>query len=327
MDPAPPDSAPSPPRIYNYPVFRNDLKRPKESHFQLSGSRMMAPLLLPATYAIPVGFAPYDQGPIGSCVAQSTVAAYRIMEPSLQTASRMFVYTAGKIRENELKQDGMMLDDGLECLRDIGVCPEHLCPYTNLQVAQYQRPSSAAYAAAPANKIKGFGKVTVDTINALKRVLVNNVPVLIGIAVYSSFERIGADGLVPIPNKSRESFLGGHAMCIVGYDDIRQAALVLNSWGTSWGTSHPAETDPAIKGYCWMPYQYLTDGTLSDEFLYSLGPVIPPPPPPPPPAPKPTPAKPKPKPRQRPRPPRNIIKKNPKTPPKPRRPRNRIVKN
>lgn len=309
---------PPPPhtRIYNYPVFRNDLKRPKESHFQLSGRKLTAPLLLPATFAIPVGFAPYDQGQIGSCVANSTVAAYRLMEPSLQTASRMFVYTAGKIRENELKQDGMMLEDGLECLRDIGVCPENLCPYTNLQVAQYQRPSSAAYSAAPANKIKGFGQVTVDTINALKRVLVNNVPVLIGIAVYSSFESVGSDGLVPMPNKATESMLGGHAVCIVGYDDIRQAALVLNSWGGSWGTSHPGAADPSIRGYCWIPYQYLLDGSLTDEFLYSTGPVIPPPPPPTPV----NPAKPKPKPR----PPRNIIVK--KNPAKPRNSRNKIAR-
>jgi len=318
------ESSPPPPtRIYNYPVFRNDLKRPKESHFQLSGSRMMAPLLLPATFAIPVSFAPYDQGQIGSCVANSTVAAYRIMEPSLQTASRMFVYTAGKIRENELKQDGMMLDDGLECLRDIGVCPENLCPYSNVLVAQYQRPSATAYTAAAANKIKGFGKVTVDTINALKRVLVNNVPVLIGIAVYSSFEQVTSDGFIPIPNKSRESFLGGHALCIVGYDDIKQAALVLNSWGTAWGTSHPAGSDSSIRGYCWIPYQYLMDPTLTDEFLFSTGPVIPPPPPPPPPKP-PAPVNPaKPKPKPRPRPVRNIVKK--KTPPKPRHPRNNVA--
>jgi len=40
---------------------------------------------------------------------------------------------------------------------------------------------------------------------------------------------------------------GGHAMCVVGYDDTKYGGAfeILNSWGTDWGNS----------GYIWIPYQ------------------------------------------------------------------------
>ncbi|MGD0362535.1 MAG: C1 family peptidase, partial [Bryobacteraceae bacterium] len=42
----------------------------------------------------------------------------------------------------------------------------------------------------------------------------------------------------------------------VGYDDATQQFIVRNSWGDAWG----------LKGYCMMPYGYLTDANLADDF-------------------------------------------------------------
>jgi C1A family cysteine protease len=42
----------------------------------------------------------------------------------------------------------------------------------------------------------------------------------------------------------------------VGYDDSAQQFIVRNSWGAGWG----------IKGYCMMPYAYLTNTNLADDF-------------------------------------------------------------
>jgi C1A family cysteine protease len=41
-----------------------------------------------------------------------------------------------------------------------------------------------------------------------------------------------------------------------GYDDSTQQFIVRNSWGTGWG----------IQGYFMMPYDYLTNTNLSDDF-------------------------------------------------------------
>ena len=53
-----------------------------------------------------------------------------------------------------------------------------------------------------------------------------------------------------------EQVLGGHAVLAVGYDDATQRFLARNSWATTWG----------MKGYFTIPYAYLMDSNLSDDF-------------------------------------------------------------
>jgi len=42
----------------------------------------------------------------------------------------------------------------------------------------------------------------------------------------------------------------------VGYNDVTRRFLIRNSWGEAWGK----------KGYFTMPYDYLLDDNLSDDF-------------------------------------------------------------
>ena len=81
----------------------------------------------------------------------------------------------------------------------------------------------------------------------MKTALAESLPVVIGIDVYESFEsdEVAKTGIVPIPGK-KEQLLGGHAVCVVGYDDSKNWLIVRNSWGTSWGN----------KGYFYLPYKY-----------------------------------------------------------------------
>jgi C1A family cysteine protease len=53
-----------------------------------------------------------------------------------------------------------------------------------------------------------------------------------------------------------EKALGGHAVMAVGYNDEEGRFYVRNSWGEDWG----------IKGYFTMPYEYLANENLSDDF-------------------------------------------------------------
>jgi C1A family cysteine protease len=50
--------------------------------------------------------------------------------------------------------------------------------------------------------------------------------------------------------------LGGHAVLVVGYDDSTSRFIVRNSWGDQWAKS----------GYFEMPYEYLLNSDLSDDF-------------------------------------------------------------
>ena len=50
--------------------------------------------------------------------------------------------------------------------------------------------------------------------------------------------------------------VGGHAVVAVGYDDSDRVFICRNSWGEGWGDA----------GYFYMPYAYLLDNNLSDDF-------------------------------------------------------------
>jgi C1A family cysteine protease len=90
----------------------------------------------------------------------------------------------------------------------------------------------------------------------MKTCLASGFPIVVGIAVYSSFESgtVAKTGVVPMP-KSNEECLGGHAVVCVGYDDKAQTWIMRNSWGLGWGN----------KGYFTLPYLYLLDSSLCSD--------------------------------------------------------------
>lgn len=82
--------------------------------------------------------------------------------------------------------------------------------------------------------------------------------IVFGIQVYSSFESesVAKTGMVPMPNLSKDEYLGGHAVMIVGYNDHMNCFIVRNSWGSSWGDH----------GYFYLPYSYVSNPNFSSDF-------------------------------------------------------------
>jgi C1A family cysteine protease len=78
-----------------------------------------------------------------------------------------------------------------------------------------------------------------------------------GFTVYESFEiaEVARTGIVNMPGAG-EHAVGGHAVMAVGYDDHGSRFIVRNSWSEQWG----------IQGYFTMPYDYLLNENLSDDF-------------------------------------------------------------
>jgi C1A family cysteine protease len=66
---------------------------------------------------------------------------------------------------------------------------------------------------------------------------------------------VANSGILNLPAK-KEKVVGGHAVMAVGYDDAAKRFIVRNSWGTRWGQN----------GYFTMPYGYLLNEGLSDDF-------------------------------------------------------------
>ena len=123
------------------------------------------------------------------------------------------------------------------------------------------KPSTVAYNDAAQRKVTGYTRCANFT--AVKNAIASGTPVIVGFTVYSSFEGPANNntGMMPYPNATREQLLGGHAVCIVGYNDNlnntgRGYFIVRNSWGTGWGQN----------GYFYMPYQVIQDTDMSDDF-------------------------------------------------------------
>jgi len=57
---------------------------------------------------------------------------------------------------------------------------------------------------------------------------------------------VGKDGKVPMP-QAGERTLGGHAVCVISYNDKNKRVAFKNSWGTGWGN----------KGYGSVSYEYV----------------------------------------------------------------------
>lgn len=81
-------------------------------------------------------------------------------------------------------------------------------------------------------------------VEATKKALAENRPVVIGMKVPESFMKsYGQDVWKKLESHNDG---GGHAMCVVGYDDDKYggAFLIMNSWGTRWGN----------QGMIWVKY-------------------------------------------------------------------------
>jgi len=201
----------------------------------------------------------YDQGQVGSCTANATAAAVdferKRQKLPFMTPSRLFIYYNERVIENSVNTDsGAMLRDGMKTIAKQGVCTESLWPYNTAKVLT--KPAAPCYAAAVSHKALQYLRLNQDVVS-MKSCLAAGFPFVFGFTVYQSFEGgdVAITGKVPMPGPN-EAVLGGHAVLAVGYSDASNRFLLRNSWGTQWG----------INGHFTMPYEYLADSNLSDDF-------------------------------------------------------------
>ena len=225
----------------------------------LYGAVRAIPKALPTKIDMRPGCSPVeDQGNLGSCTANALAGAleYLMIKDKVAVAdmSRLFIYYNERVIEHSVKTDsGAMIRDGIKTLLKQGSCTEKKWPYIISKFTS--KPSQACYTEALSYQILSYARIT--TLDEMRTCLAEGFPFVFGFAVYESFEsqRVATTGVVYMPKKN-ESMLGGHAVLAVGYDDKTKRFIVRNSWGTTWGK----------KGYFTMPYAYLADRNLSDDF-------------------------------------------------------------
>lgn len=201
----------------------------------------------------------YDQGQLGSCTANAIAGALEFdqLKQALKTftPSRLFIYYNERVMERTVNSDsGAQIRDGIKSVGNIGACPETDWKYDIAKFAE--KPPQPAFKDAPLGKALQYQRVP-QVLSQMKGCLASGYPFVLGFTVYESFEgdEVARTGVVPMP-AATEKVLGGHAVVAVGYDDSSQRFIVRNSWGPGWG----------MGGYFTMPYAYLTDSNLADDF-------------------------------------------------------------
>jgi C1A family cysteine protease len=231
--------------LRDYHFMSAQYKRPAEMPKEMDLRTKMAPVV--------------DQGQLGSCTANAIVSGLReyllmLTPQKYEALSRLYLYWHERELEGHIDEDsGAYIRDGMKVLQQLGVCPERDYPY---RIEHFtDQPTPQAEQDAKAYRIGEYHRIL--DLDALKAALAEGLPVVIGMTIYESFEseEVARTGKVPVPRKSQEQVLGGHAMLAVGYKDTARGqgvVIVRNSWGPSWGD----------KGYCYIPYRMFRDPAL-----------------------------------------------------------------
>ncbi len=201
---------------------------------------------------------PKSQGQHGTCVGWSTAyAGMTILESvhknrtnkeiiTSNTFSPGFIYKQIKSSNDTYCQLGSSISDALNILKTKGVCkyndmdevncPAFISPSIFSKASKYKITDYA--------KIFGMFDSKVFKINAVKKSISQKNPVIIGMNTPKSFYSAKGQWL---PAESSSLTYGGHAMCIIGYDDEKYGGAfeIINSWGTQWGN----------EGFIWISYE------------------------------------------------------------------------
>ena len=203
-------------------------------------------------YAPAVG----NQGAQGSCVAWSSAYAARsILESARTGQAGESVKFSPSFLYNQIGLDGCQgsyIQKAMEFMTKQGSVPYNAFPYTDQDCSN--QPGQQLVQQAAQFKMRGYNRLTLGDRNdvidlaAVKQNLSQGAPVAIGMMVGQSFmqDMMGKDLWVPAPGDESMQGFGGHAMCVVGYDDKKYggAFLIMNSWGPEWGNN----------GFAWVQY-------------------------------------------------------------------------
>ncbi len=204
-----------------------------------------------------------DQGDLGSCTANALGGCVEFLEKKdvkkgngvkFADVSRLFIYYNERVLEHSIRSDsGAQIRDGIKTLAKQGVCTEKSWPYVISKFTK--KPPASCYHEATDRQITSYHRIL--TLDEMRTCLAEGYPFVFGFTVYESFESqaVAKTGIVPMPQPS-ERTVGGHAVMAVGYSDPDKRFIVRNSWGPKWG----------MKGYFTMPYAYVSDRNLSDDF-------------------------------------------------------------
>ena len=199
---------------------------------------------------------PRQQGDYGTCVGWTVAYMARTItlaqknnwttqaQITENALSPYFLYENIKAYDDQNCQGGATLFAGLEIMKRMGTVP-----FKDFGIACNQPQSDKNKEKALQNCIKDYRRLfsygTKDKTEFIKKSLSDEKPVLVGIrGLFNSF--VTAKDSVWKPSETdKNKDERGHALTVIGYNDVIGAFEVMNSWGTKW----------ANKGFIWVKYE------------------------------------------------------------------------
>ncbi len=190
-----------------------------------------------------------NQGQQGSCVAWSAAYAARsILESSSTGVNPNNTAFSPSFMYNQIGLDGCQgsyIIRAMENLTKVGAVPFNSFPYNDKDCTT--QPDGRLMNFAEQYKMLGFTRLSEDestreiNIHAIKEHLSKDVPVIIGMMVGGSFMQGMQGKEIWLPESEDYNMMGfgGHAMCVIGYDDRKEGGAfeIMNSWGPEWGNN------------------------------------------------------------------------------------------
>ena len=190
---------------------------------------------------------PESQGIFSTCVGWASAFAARTISESVainrrnqeQSSNSAFspIYIYKNISSDPSGKAGTSISKALDFMKKSGavkrLSAEKTTDFANVSISMYA--NTRHYTISDYSRLRD--------ILAVKKSLSEGKPVIIGMNTPDSFFR--AKGVWQ-PSEDPQKLYGGHALCVVGYnDDMHGGAFeVQNSWGTQWGDG----------GYIWIKY-------------------------------------------------------------------------
>lgn len=197
-----------------------------------------------------------NQGAEGSTVGFAVAAAMEGLWARKRNntiiLSPRYLYNSARAAQNWKGDHGAFIKDAIQVIRTQGAVLESVWPY---KPGEFDSKAPPTVDRAERYRIKAAREV--KSLAEIKVAIQKGFPVVGGIPLYRSYMS-AKGGIIPDPTPE-ERILGGHAICIVGYDDTKKLLKFKNSWGTSWGEA----------GYGYISYSYI-EKNLSDAWVLEL---------------------------------------------------------
>jgi hypothetical protein len=192
-----------------------------------------------------------NQGSVGSCVSWATgYAAKEILDITFGNIladnglrSGPFLYYLIHYYNNDPNDDGLSPLAGISYAQNYGVASVNTFPNSTSSLPFNVMPSSAAISSASTDKAYSYASIT--SLSSIKQALQLGLPVTFAFNFYNDFENAFLSQTTWATLNTPVG--GGHDVCVIGYDDSKQALLLQNSWGTSGG-------DSTYPGCVWVTY-------------------------------------------------------------------------